>query len=263
MVCVKPLEEAKYALDWGLPRSDLKPEAQVEYDRLAPEYRRIQQERREMECQKAEENGRLLAATTWFPGLGVAVRDGNVYVHAVDRSGVLSPRLAYLEHRGAEMRLLGPLAGAHAEVVAGKIGKRRSGGARTADAAAATILLGPVGLLAAASRAGTGVAVVTFADGTCSPGLLLRDGPSLTIAQTTAVRFNALAASVEPPGPSGGGANSSVEADLARLTQETGLAAPQTGIAAQLERLAALHASGVLDNEEFRQAKARILGGMS
>jgi hypothetical protein len=48
-----------------------------------------------------------------------------------------------------------------------------------------------------------------------------------------------------------------------QLKQEVGLAPPQTGVATELERLAALHASGVLDDEEFRQAKARILGGIS
>jgi len=34
-----------------------------------------------------------------------------------------------------------------------------------------------------------------------------------------------------------------------------------TGVAAELERLAALHSSGVLDDEEFRAAKARIIHG--
>jgi Short C-terminal domain len=48
-----------------------------------------------------------------------------------------------------------------------------------------------------------------------------------------------------------------------QLKQEVGLAPPQTGVATELERLAALYASGVLDDEEFRQAKARILGGIS
>jgi hypothetical protein len=32
------------------------------------------------------------------------------------------------------------------------------------------------------------------------------------------------------------------------------------GVAVELERLAALHVSGALDDEEFRQAKARIIG---
>lgn len=34
-----------------------------------------------------------------------------------------------------------------------------------------------------------------------------------------------------------------------------------TGVAAELERLAALHSSGALDDEEFRAAKARIING--
>ena len=34
-----------------------------------------------------------------------------------------------------------------------------------------------------------------------------------------------------------------------------------TGVAAELERLVALHASGMLDDEEFRAAKARIIHG--
>ncbi len=92
------------------------------------------------------------------------------------------------------MQLLGALAGARAEVVAGKAGSRRSGGQRAGDAAALTLLLGPVGLLAAASRAGAGVAVVMFADGSSGPQILLRDKPSLTKAQLAAVQFNALAA---------------------------------------------------------------------
>jgi len=33
------------------------------------------------------------------------------------------------------------------------------------------------------------------------------------------------------------------------------------GVAAELERLVALHSSGMLDDEEFRAAKARILHG--
>ena len=34
------------------------------------------------------------------------------------------------------------------------------------------------------------------------------------------------------------------------------------GVAAELERLAALHSSGMLDDEEFRAAKARIIHGV-
>ncbi len=55
-----------------------------------------------------------------------------------------------------------------------------------------------------------------------------------------AVRFNALAGSAE----------------LARKVASSA----GDGVAGELERLAALHASEALDDEEFRQAKARIIG---
>lgn len=38
-------------------------------------------------------------------------------------------------------------------------------------------------------------------------------------------------------------------------------AAPETDMAAQLQQLADLHASGVLSDEEFASAKAKILNG--
>ena len=234
-MAMTPQEEATYALNFGVDRSDLSPAAQTEYDQLAERHRQARQERREEESRKLEETVRLLSATTWFPELGVAVRDGNVYRHGVAGNGALSPLQALRERKGEEVHLLGLLAGARVEAVAGKIGKRRSGGQRTADSVAAVTLLGPVGLLAAASRAGAGVAVVTFADGSSSPGIMLTDPPSLTRAQAAAARFNALAAAAAPA------------------------EASQDGVAAELERLAALHASGGLDDEEFRAAKARII----
>lgn len=177
---------------------------------------------------------------TWLPNLGVAVRDGNVYQHGADRGESGFDAQASRERRDpAQLRLLGSLAGAHAEVVAGKTQKRRrSGGERVGDVAALAPLIGPFALLAAGSRAGTGLAVVTFADGTVREKEF-KDKPSLLKAQGEAVRFNALAADAGPEkvtGSSGG------------------------GVAVELERLAALHASGVLDDEEFRQAKARIIG---
>ena len=193
-MALTPTEEARYALSFGVSRSDLSPEAQAEYDRLAPDYSRAQHTRREEDRRTQDELVRLLAGTVWFPDLGVAVREGNVYRHGVGRNGSFSPPLAYRERRGAGMQLLGALAGARAEVVAGKAGSRRSGGQRAGDAAALTLLLGPVGLLAAASRAGAGVAVVMFADGSSGPQILLRDKPPLTKAQLAAVQFNALAA---------------------------------------------------------------------
>lgn len=77
-----PEQEAAYALNFGVSRSDLRPGAQAAYDRLVAERQQARQERE-----------RLIAATAWLPDLGVGVRDGNVYEHT------------------AEMRLLGPLAG--------------------------------------------------------------------------------------------------------------------------------------------------------
>jgi putative oligomerization/nucleic acid binding protein len=284
-----PAEEAKSALDHGSSRSSLSPEAQVIYDRLAVERRageirsiletriatlerggvsgrdpataaeiailgadcdklgaavaqitagrqpdrlltlsetavRVLEQPPGYEEMSLQEWGKLLARSTPFPNLGVAVHDGNVY--------------------GTGGRL-GPLTGAHAEVLAGKTGtRRRSGHARVADTVIAASVLGPVGLLAAISRAGTGVAVVVFADGSVRQKEFT-DKPSLLRAQAEAVRFNALAASAQPgaaPAPAKGSAQN------------------PTGVAAELERLAALHASGALDADEFRAAKARVLG---
>ena len=42
-----------------------------------------------------------------------------------------------------------------------------------------------------------------------------------------------------------------------------GSAQDRTGLAAELERLVALHSSGMLDDEEFRVAKARIIGQLT
>jgi hypothetical protein len=81
--------------------------------------------------------------------------------------------------------------------------------------------------------------VVTFADGTVREQEF-KDKPSLLKAQGETVRFNALAGSAEPAG---------------KVASSAG-----DGVASELERLAALHASGALDDEEFRQAKARIIG---
>jgi len=290
-MALTPAEEAKSALDHGSSRSSLSPEAQIIYDRLAVERRAdeirsiletriVALERRGVsgrdpatdaelailraDCDKLVAAGaqvttgghpvrlltlsatavrvleqppgyremslqewkELLARTTSFPNLGVAVRDGSVY------------------GKGGR---LGPLAGAHAEVLAGKTGKRRrSAHARVADTVIATSVLGPVGLLAAISRAGTGVAVVMFADGTVRQKEFT-DSPSLLMAQAEAVQFNAVAAAAKP-------ADNVASGSAGRSAQN------DTGVAAELERLAALHASGALDDDEFRAAKARVLG---
>ena len=124
-------------------------------------------------------------ATTSLPSFGVVVRNEQVYKND----------FAMVTGRGEGQRL-GDLMGAHAEVTGGRVGHRRSGAARTADAVAATAVLGPVGLLAGASRKGTrGTAFVIFADGTVHEHRI-NDESSLVKAQADAVRFNALAAAV-------------------------------------------------------------------
>jgi hypothetical protein len=208
---MKPDQEAAFALDYGSSRSSLSPEAQIVYDQLVEERQRAQQERES-----------LIAATTWFPDLGVGVRDGNVYQHM----------------RG--IKLLGLLAGAHAEAVAGNAGKRRSASER----AVAVALVGPVG---AVSRAYRGVAAVVFADGSSSEKMLT-DLASVARAQAQAGQFNALAASTQPA--------VSVAAHERSYPAHDGL-----GVVSELERLATLHSTGALDDEEFRAAKARIIRG--
>ena len=252
-----PLEEAAYALDYGVSRSNLSLAAQIEYDRLVAaqaqydrlkvpltkeERKQAQQQRGEEDRPRLEEWQKLDAETAWFPDMGVAVRDGNVYQHGSDKGGPGRDVLASSERtRRAEMKLLGPLAGAHAEVLSGKTQqRRRSGSDRFGDAVALSMVLGPVGLLAGISRAGTGVALVTLADGNVREKRFT-DKPSLLRAQADVVRFNALAASVASTPP------------------EEVAGSGQDGVASELERLVALHASGALDDEEFRAAKSRII----
>src|SRR5260370_264189 len=81
-MAMTPREEAAYALDFGVSRSDLSPEAQAEYDRLAGER---QEARRERE--------RLVGAAARFPDLAGGVPDGSSY------------------HDHAEMKPLRPMSG--------------------------------------------------------------------------------------------------------------------------------------------------------
>jgi hypothetical protein len=164
-----------------------KTEAEMQVERQRKEEARQRQQaerdqrRREKEALRHERVARR-AATTTLSELGVAIRDGNVYKNEM---------AVALGREGGTV--LGPLAGAHAEVTGGRAGHRRGGGARTADAALATAVLGPVGLLAAASRKGTrGTAFVVFSDGKLHEKAIT-DQASLVRAQADAVRFNALA----------------------------------------------------------------------
>jgi hypothetical protein len=77
---------------------------------------------------------------------------------------------------------------------------------------------------------------------------MLTDLASVARAQAQATQFNTLAASVQPAVGAASGEGSDPTQD-------------GPWIASELERLAALHSSGVLDDEEFRAAKARIIGG--
>jgi hypothetical protein len=238
-----PEREAEYALDYGTSRSEPSLR-QIEYKRLAVErngghreQRRPQtkeergQARRERHDERARERKKrreLAAATIWLPTLGVAIRDGNVYAWELSWSGPVTGRL------------LGPLAWAHAEATGGVAGRPRGGRARAADTAPAPAVgtAGPVGLLATVRRKKyRGVAAVAFPDGNVSKKQVT-DASTLIKAKAEAVRFNILAVGAAP------------------ATRPAG-----HGVASDLERLAALHASGSLDDEEFRRAKAHALSG--
>ncbi len=222
-------------------RNAAREQRQAEQAKEREERRRRNRERiEELRRTRAEREARK-AATVWLPALGVCVYNGEVRSHG-NPSGGSSDMLASMERRnGMETKLLGPLAGARADVVGGRAGHRRSGNARVADAALATSVLGPAGLLTAASRTGfQGIAVVTFTDGAYHEKKI-NDAAALVRAQAEAIRFNALAGSDEMPATAGG--------------------ADQTGqLADELERLAKLRDSGALTDGEFQAAKARLLG---
>jgi hypothetical protein len=188
------------------------------------ERRQARRERRDDRARERKKRRELAAATIWLPALGVAIRDGNVYAWELSWSGPVTGRL------------LGPLAWAHAETTGGVPGRARSDNARAADTAPAASMAGPAGLRAGMSRKrNRGVAAVAFADGNVCKKKLT-DAQALIKAKAEAARFNILAIGAAP---------------------ETRLAG--NGVASDLERLAALHISGILDDEEFRQAKARAL----
>lgn len=130
-MAMTPLEEARYALDFGVARSDLGMAAQLEYDRLVgegygrpmderpltrEELKQAKQERLEEFRRKRQESQDRTAATTCLPNLGVAVYEGNVYQHGTNRSGMASDLQASSERKlGTDLKLLGRLAGAYAE----------------------------------------------------------------------------------------------------------------------------------------------------
>jgi hypothetical protein len=237
---------------------------QRDKEQFAAEKKQVaEQERARKQALRSERAARR-NATTSLPWLGVAVRDGQVFKNDF---AVVTGR--------EEGRRLGGLAGAHAEVTGGRAGHRRSGGARTADAVAATAVLGPVGLLAGASRKGTkGTAFVVFADGTLHEEQI-KDESYLVKAHADAVRFNAFAAALG--GQATGGAASAegafhdagmgeagqspsaipLEGSGERTSHQQSAATQLTN---ELTRLAGLHSSGALTDAEFQAAKAELLG---
>lgn len=117
---------------------------QRQKEQLAAERKQAaEHERAKRRAVRSERVARVAAATA-LRSLAVAVRNEQVFRADF---GVVTGR--------EEGRPLGGLAGAHAEVTGGRARHRRSGHGRTADTVAATALLGPVDLLATASRKGT------------------------------------------------------------------------------------------------------------
>ena len=145
-------------------------------------------------------------------------------------------------------RQLGLLAGAHAEVTSSF--QHHRGGAAVSGAVLTTAMgLGPAGALAGFSKKSVAVAVIVFADGTIHQHNL--DGAyAIRQAEVGAIAFNAMtqAAAMKDGVP----AASSGELQVGALAPES--------IADEISKLAELHASGVLTNEEFAAAKHQLLG---
>jgi hypothetical protein len=260
----KSVTHLRWGGDEGMPGKKTPEERQAERDqRLQDKQRLAAQRAAEREAQRREraeratERRQRQAATTGLQWLGVTVRDGLVYKHSLmmDLGGQISTSP------------LGLLAGAHAEVVGGRAGHRRGGGARAADAAIATSLLGPVGLTAGLSRKGTkGTAFVVFANG----GLherAINDETSLVRAQADAVRFNALAAQAPRIDPFADATRSESAAGSDAVARTLPVADGDESadqhperIADQLAKLADLHAAGALTSVEYQAAKNRLLG---
>ena len=249
-----PEQEAAYALDYGVSRSDLSPAAQTEYDRLvhdqqiakgseAPRYQSAAEEEQWKVSQAAKATARREATIDamdfkWdYPALKVFVRDGKVVRPTLNDGKV-------------GQKILGDVKGAKAGITT----KRR----RADMTVAAVVAFGPLGLAALAS--GQAVAYIAFSDGTLHE-TAVKGNKDLRQAELDVARFNAAA---EPDGEVGrfnALAASRQPADGAGSDSAERSAQDDMGVAAELERLVALHSSGMLDDEEFRAAKARILHG--
>lgn len=243
IMATTPEQEAEYALDYETGRSEPSlGQVDIDLEQLAAkgnggprepwgpltteERSQARRERRDERVRGRKKRRELAAATIWLPMLGVAVRDGNVYAWELSWSGPVTGRL------------LGPLAWAHAEATGGVAARPGTGNAQAADSAPAVGRAGLLGLLARVSNKGhRGVAAVAFPDGNVWKKEFT-GASALIKVKAEAVRFNIMAVGAAPE------------------TRPAG-----DGVASDLERLAALHASGVLDDEEFRQAKTLALSG--
>lgn len=172
-----------------------------------------------------------------YPALRVFIRDGKVVRPTLNDGKV-------------GRRILGDLEGAKA----GLTGKT----ARVGMTVGAVVAFGPIGLAALAS--GQAVAYITFPDGTMHE-TPVKGNKALRQAEVEVARFNAAAESKGEAAQGNDVAASTQPADGAASGPVEGSAQDATGVAAELERLAALHTSGMLDDEEFRAAKARVIGG--
>ena len=173
-----------------------------------------------------------------YAALKVFVRDGKVVRPTLDDGKVVQ-------------KFLGDVKGAKAGITSQT---RRAG-----LTVGAVVAFGPLGLAALAS--GQAVAYIAFPDGTMyetavkgnrairQAELDITRFNAAAESEGEAARFNAPAASSQP---AAGDASGSAEGSAQDVT---------TGVAAELERLVALHSSGMLDDEEFRAAKARIIHG--
>jgi hypothetical protein len=172
-----------------------------------------------------------------YPALKVFIRDGRVV-----RPTLNDGKVGY--------RIVGDMKGAKA----GMTSTRR----RADMTVGAVVAFGPLGLAALAS--GQAVAYITFSDGTTHE-TAVKGNKNLRKAELDVASFNAAAEAEGEAARFDVAAASSQPDDGAASGPAEGSAQDITGIGAELERLAALHSSGMLDDEEFRAAKARIIHG--
>jgi hypothetical protein len=118
MTKIAPEQEAAYALDWDLPRANLSEAAQLAYDRLRLERQAtvtaavpVQEaavvSSPEEPAEKKESWFTRLVTEPIFPGLGVHVRDGQVYRYPAHGRPALGcagrrARLDYGRHKGTD-----------------------------------------------------------------------------------------------------------------------------------------------------------------